>query len=312
MLAPWREPFRAGVEGIGAPVVVACSGGADSVALLVLAVDAGLHPVAVHVDHALRDGSEREADGVAALAASLGAEFRAARASVERGPNLEARARDRSLRRPGASPQRGRCRQRPRRPHRRRPGRDRVAERAARCSGVGARGYGTPPRARRASVAVVPARRHPRPLCGARARRVPRSHERRPQRSGESRSATMCCRSSRSSRRVIWFRCWRVRPTSSVPSPTTSTSSRSPPGPTPIHRTPACSRHCPCRSPDARCGNGWARRRPRPTRSSVCLRSPPGRRARPSSRAGASCGARPAVSPSPKERAEPCPEGGTA
>ena len=94
VLAPWREAFRAGVEGIGAPVVVACSGGADSVALLVLAVDAGLHPVAVHVDHALRDGSEREADGVAALATSLGAEFRAASAPVERGPNLEARARD--------------------------------------------------------------------------------------------------------------------------------------------------------------------------------------------------------------------------
>ena len=57
------------------PVVVACSGGADSLALLALAVDAALTPIAVHVDHGLRPGSEREADVVASAAARLGASF---------------------------------------------------------------------------------------------------------------------------------------------------------------------------------------------------------------------------------------------
>ena len=42
-----------------APVVVGCSGGADSLVLLALAVDDGLGPIAVHVDHGLRPGSER-------------------------------------------------------------------------------------------------------------------------------------------------------------------------------------------------------------------------------------------------------------
>jgi len=78
---------------VTAPVVVACSGGADSLALLALSVDAELSPVAVHVDHGLRPGSEREADAVAAAAARLGASFDARRVLVEPGSNLEARAR---------------------------------------------------------------------------------------------------------------------------------------------------------------------------------------------------------------------------
>ena len=76
------------------PVVVGCSGGADSTALLALAVDAALAPVAVHVDHGLRAGSAHEADLVAAVAARLGAEFRSVRVTIAPGPNLEARARD--------------------------------------------------------------------------------------------------------------------------------------------------------------------------------------------------------------------------
>jgi tRNA(Ile)-lysidine synthase len=92
-LAIWREPFGTEVRGIDAPVVVACSGGADSVALLALAGDAGLAPVAVHVDHALRAGSADEAAAVAAVATRLGADVRAVRAPVTAGPNLEARAR---------------------------------------------------------------------------------------------------------------------------------------------------------------------------------------------------------------------------
>jgi len=76
-----------------APVVVGCSGGADSLALLALAVDDALAPIAVHVDHGLRPGSECEAGVVADLAARLGAGFDARRVTVAEGANLEARAR---------------------------------------------------------------------------------------------------------------------------------------------------------------------------------------------------------------------------
>ena len=68
------------------PVIVGCSGGADSTALLALAVDAELTPIAVHVDHGLRDGSAAEAEVVAAVAARLGAEFRSVRVTIARGP----------------------------------------------------------------------------------------------------------------------------------------------------------------------------------------------------------------------------------
>jgi tRNA(Ile)-lysidine synthase len=78
----------------GTAVTCAVSGGADSSALLVLAVAAGCHAAAVHVDHGLRPGSDREAEAVADLAARLGAGFRADRVQVEPGPNLEARARE--------------------------------------------------------------------------------------------------------------------------------------------------------------------------------------------------------------------------
>ncbi|HEX7277529.1 MAG TPA: tRNA lysidine(34) synthetase TilS [Acidimicrobiales bacterium] len=71
----------------------AVSGGADSLALLVLGVAAGCVVTAVHVDHGLREGSAAEADVVAAVAASVGAGFRAETVVVEPGPNLEARAR---------------------------------------------------------------------------------------------------------------------------------------------------------------------------------------------------------------------------
>lgn len=69
------------------------SGGADSSALLVLAVAAGCSVTAVHVDHGLRAGSDTEAAVVAATTARLGATFRSERVSVPPGPNVEARAR---------------------------------------------------------------------------------------------------------------------------------------------------------------------------------------------------------------------------
>jgi tRNA(Ile)-lysidine synthase len=77
----------------GTTVTCAVSGGADSLALLVLAVAAGCAVTAVHVDHGLRPGSADEADVVRDAATSLGATFRSERVDVEPGPNLEARAR---------------------------------------------------------------------------------------------------------------------------------------------------------------------------------------------------------------------------
>ena len=71
----------------------AISGGADSLALLVLATASGCRTTAIHVDHGLREGSAAEADVVAEAAARFGAAFRAERALVASGPNLEARAR---------------------------------------------------------------------------------------------------------------------------------------------------------------------------------------------------------------------------
>ena len=77
----------------GAPVTCAVSGGADSLALLVLARAAGLDAVAVHVDHGLRPGSAGEAGVVEAAAGRLGAGFVARTVHVGAGPDLEARAR---------------------------------------------------------------------------------------------------------------------------------------------------------------------------------------------------------------------------
>jgi tRNA(Ile)-lysidine synthase len=88
------EPPTPDFSGLTAPLVVACSGGPDSVALLVLAADAGLAPVAVYVDHGIRPGSERDFGVVRAAAEALGVHARCERVVVGDGPNLEARARD--------------------------------------------------------------------------------------------------------------------------------------------------------------------------------------------------------------------------
>jgi tRNA(Ile)-lysidine synthase len=69
------------------------SGGADSLALLVLACAAGCDVTAIHVDHGLREHSATEADVVAAAARRFGARFEARRVMVPAGPNVEARAR---------------------------------------------------------------------------------------------------------------------------------------------------------------------------------------------------------------------------
>lgn len=87
-LAPRCDFPRPGTE-----VTCAVSGGADSTAMLALAVAAGCEVTAVHVDHRLRPGSADEAVVVARTATHLGAAFRSVTVHVGDGPNLEARAR---------------------------------------------------------------------------------------------------------------------------------------------------------------------------------------------------------------------------
>lgn len=76
------------------PVHCAVSGGADSVALLVLAVAHGCTATAWHVDHHLRPDGEREAELVRALATRLGCAFELRHVTVDSSANVEARARE--------------------------------------------------------------------------------------------------------------------------------------------------------------------------------------------------------------------------
>lgn len=78
----------------GTEVTCAVSGGADSMALMILALSAGCSVTAVHVDHRLRSGSDREGAVVAGAAGRFGAIYRSETIDVVDGPNLEARARD--------------------------------------------------------------------------------------------------------------------------------------------------------------------------------------------------------------------------
>lgn len=91
-LDPWRSRL-VGLHDVTAPVVVACSGGTDSLALLALAAAADLHPVAVYVDHGLRNTSADDGRVVEQVAAALGVAARAVSVHLDPGPNLEARAR---------------------------------------------------------------------------------------------------------------------------------------------------------------------------------------------------------------------------
>ncbi len=102
VLAPWLEwlsrpggSARSMLSDEG-PVIVACSGGCDSSALLALAVAMDWAPIAVHVDHGLRDGSADDARGITDLAARLGVLAIVEQVEIAGGraaPNLEERAR---------------------------------------------------------------------------------------------------------------------------------------------------------------------------------------------------------------------------
>jgi len=91
---PLGVPLEAHFAGLEPAVVVACSGGPDSLALLALAAKAGLRPVAVHIDHGAREGSAAEAGVVEGFAQRLRTGFAAERVDVPPGPNFEARARE--------------------------------------------------------------------------------------------------------------------------------------------------------------------------------------------------------------------------
>jgi tRNA(Ile)-lysidine synthase len=99
---PWPVPAQHLIAGLlprctfppaGDPLVAAVSGGADSLALLVLAAATGRPVEAVHVDHGLRPDSAADAALVQRVAAALGASGTVVHVEVAPGPNLEARAR---------------------------------------------------------------------------------------------------------------------------------------------------------------------------------------------------------------------------
>jgi len=77
----------------GTELCCAISGGADSLALLVLAVVSDCVVVAHHVDHGLREGSETDVVVVNDLAGALDVQVVVHRVTVGPGANLEARAR---------------------------------------------------------------------------------------------------------------------------------------------------------------------------------------------------------------------------
>lgn len=82
----------------GSTVLAACSGGADSVALVDLldrlAGELGFTLAVASIDHGLRDGSAAEVASVEGLAAALERPFRARTLELDAGAGLQARARD--------------------------------------------------------------------------------------------------------------------------------------------------------------------------------------------------------------------------
>ena len=98
-VAAVRLAVRAALRGIepGSTVVVALSGGADSLALAAAtafeAAKAGLRAVAVTIDHGLQEGSADAAAAASAQAQALGLEARIARVEVGPGAGPEAAAR---------------------------------------------------------------------------------------------------------------------------------------------------------------------------------------------------------------------------
>jgi tRNA(Ile)-lysidine synthase len=94
-VAPWLPRLVALDDLVaGTRVVVGCSGGADSLALLALARARELDVLAVYVDHGLRPGTAHDATVVRQAAAEVGAGARVVAVRIDPSANLEARARD--------------------------------------------------------------------------------------------------------------------------------------------------------------------------------------------------------------------------
>ena len=92
-----RAADRRAVLAPGEVILIACSGGPDSTALLDTCMRLGpprgwiLH--VAHVDHGLREGGAAEADQVAAVVEPQGLELHRLRVTVERGGSLQDNAR---------------------------------------------------------------------------------------------------------------------------------------------------------------------------------------------------------------------------
>ena len=96
-MAPLADRVRAALDDLGVAaddrVVVAVSGGVDSMTLLHLLVEIGQPLVAVHVDHGLRADSAEDAAFVRSECSRLGTEVEVIEVTVAQG-NVQARARE--------------------------------------------------------------------------------------------------------------------------------------------------------------------------------------------------------------------------
>jgi len=92
-----RTLIERGLVRAGDRVVVACSGGPDSAALLwclaTLAPEIGFTLSVASIDHGLRPGAAADVEVARAQAASLDLEFRSQRLNMHHGGNIQARAR---------------------------------------------------------------------------------------------------------------------------------------------------------------------------------------------------------------------------
>jgi tRNA(Ile)-lysidine synthase len=97
-LGPVREALRVLDSGASRKLLVACSGGPDSIAALGLLVllrrSERLELIVGHVDHGLRPESGAEAEQVARVAAALELAYRCTRIELARGSGIPARARE--------------------------------------------------------------------------------------------------------------------------------------------------------------------------------------------------------------------------
>ncbi len=173
LLGPYVARLAA-LDDVVAPIVVGCSGGADSLALLALVRAAGHETCAVYVDHGLRAGcARRTTSSRPRPRGSVPASDAVVASTIAPGGNLEARARDARYAALAQVARRGRRRDRRSSAHTRDDQAETVLLEPA-CGGARTTGLaGMPARARlhASAVARVPPGRDPRDLraaCGSR------------------------------------------------------------------------------------------------------------------------------------------------